>query len=43
MKNKYKKERTTLESQHARNLAQFIKGDKNRHFAKAIAKRNAHK
>ena len=47
---KDKKARTTLESYHARKrpaktpkMAHFLKGVKNGHFAKAIAKQNGHK
>ena len=53
LKTKDKKPRTTLESQSARKrpgkkphipkMVQFLKGDKNGHFAKAIAKQNGHK
>ena len=54
MKNKNKKARTTLESHHVRkrqgnntshskNGTIFLKGGKNGHFAKPIAKPNGHK
>ena len=53
LKTKDKKARTTLESQSARKrpgkkphipkMVQFLKGGKNGHFAKAIAKQNGHK